>query len=824
MRSARFFWPGVAVLLGLMAIAQVRSALLETQSFDEAFDLAAGYSYWKTGDFRINREHPPLGKFINAIPLLFLKPTLPLDHPSWKREDSAAFGDQFLYRNRIPADTLLFAGRSMSILTTLVAALCFALWMRRRFGPLAALVSLSFFTLDPNLIAHGRYVTSDIFLTVFFFFAAIAWAEYLESPRPLTLVTSGILLGLALTSKLSAIYLLPVFFLLALIRFWQMPALFGLRRPANSVAGILLISAIVIAVIYAPEAGRLLPATRSYRIAHPEVKRIHQAIEPGTRLGDALSWAGRQFGIQNHSFLVAMNMISVHNAHGHPSFILGRLARDGVWYYFPVAFAVKTPVAVLLALAAAVVLACRRRLASLRNGVRKLVPGKASRFEEQESVAVPSLVRGVPILWFCLILVPAGYFAASMAGNINLGLRHILPVYPFLYAILGATLSRLHRLTIMLVVLLAIESFAIHPHYLAYFNFLSGGPGNGPRYLVDSNIDWGQDIKKLRNWMRDQNVPRIGICYFGRADLTTYGLPFDWLPSSGDFQEWDQYNGFAAASVTPLQGVYVKPNELEYLRRRTPVVKIGYSIYVYDLRRPSAEHLRNLTAQAPIPLQAETHHVQGIDVDTSTLWLSSVDRSAKRGLLFQFDRATGKLLRSTQVQQGVRYHPGGISLQGDTLWVPVAEYRPASSSFIQKRDARTLALESEFSVADHIGAIAAAPEGVVGANWDAHEFYVWTGSGTLLRKVPNPTGLAVQDMKFNGGVLIASGLYSGGNGAILYLEWPGLRVLRTMQAHRTDRGVALTHEGFAILGRTLFFLPEDSPSRLFAFDLPAGER
>src|ERR1035437_3747426 len=122
------------LLLAVMGTVMVLSVLQEVQTWDEAVHLAAGYSYWKTGDFRMNRDHPPLGKYINALPLLILNPALPLDHPSWREENPSVFGSQFLYHNRIPADTLLFAGRSITILLTLCLGLALALWTRRRFG------------------------------------------------------------------------------------------------------------------------------------------------------------------------------------------------------------------------------------------------------------------------------------------------------------------------------------------------------------------------------------------------------------------------------------------------------------------------------------------------------------------------------------------------------------------------------------------------------------------------------------------------------------------------------------------------------------------
>jgi hypothetical protein len=571
-----WFWLVAALLIGFMGFVQVRSALQETQTFDEGFDLAAGYSYWKTGDYRINREHPPLGKLINAIPLLFLNPSLPLDHPSWAQENNAVFGEQFLYVNRVPADTMLFAGRVMTILVTLLAAAAFALWMRKVFGTAAALIGLAFFCLDPNLIAHGRYITSDLFVTVFFFFASIAWAAYLEQPRHGTLLLSGLLLGMAFASKMSALYLIPAFLVLYLIRWWQRPRRFGILHMVGSMTALLLLATLVLAVVYAPEANRLIPATRSYRRAHPETVMLYDAIERKSPASEHVAELSRRFGLQNHSFLIAFNMIVTHNASGHPSYVLGHVSEYGVWYYFPVAFAVKTPAAVLLALVLALGIGILRQVTPLRT--------------------VPSRLRSAPIVWYALLLIPLGYFALSMAGNINIGLRHILPVYPFLFALFGAVFANVSWksakwIPAVLLSVLAVESISIYPHYLAFFNFPSGGPGNGPKYLVDSNIDWGQDVKKLRDWLQERGIPKVWFYYFGKADLTTYGLKFEWLPRQKDSKEWDDIDGYVAVSVTPLQGVYTPWDYLQRVRERPLVAKIGYSIYVYDFRKPASRSM-----------------------------------------------------------------------------------------------------------------------------------------------------------------------------------------------------------------------------------------
>lgn len=218
-------------------------------------------------------------------------------------------------------------------------------------------------------------------------------------------------------------------------------------------------------------------------------------------------------------------------------------------------------------------------------------------------------------------------------------------------------------------------------------------------------------------------------------------------------------------------------------------------------------------------LDGSKHHVQGIDTDGSILWVTSVDRYSRRGLLQQFELSTGKLVRTVEVQDGDRFHPGGMAADAEWLWIPVAEYRSASSAVIQKRNRKTLELAAQFRVDDHIGCVAVSERYVVGGNWDSREFYVWDRSGSFVRKVANTTGNGYQDLKFVGDAVVGAGLLSNRQGAIDWLEFPSMKLVRRLEVGKTSRGVALTHEGMAIRGGKLYLLPEDAPSRLFAFNL-----
>ena len=233
----------------------------------------------------------------------------------------------------------------------------------------------------------------------------------------------------------------------------------------------------------------------------------------------------------------------------------------------------------------------------------------------------------------------------------------------------------------------------------------------------------------------------------------------------------------------------------------------------------NAEPPRLSPPVAATPLAGETQHVQGIEVDERRLWVTSVDKEKKAGLLFEYTLPEAAIKRSVEVQDGVRYHPGGISGDAETLWIPIAEYHRAGTSVVQRRSKRTLGIQSQFPVGDHIGCIAVTPTHVVGANWDARLIYIWTHDGRPVRTVRNPTNNAFQDMKFVDGQIVAAGLLPDKSGAIDWLEYPSLKPTRRVLAGRTDRGVAYTHEGMALSGELLYLLPEDSPSRLFTFRL-----
>ncbi len=242
------------------------------------------------------------------------------------------------------------------------------------------------------------------------------------------------------------------------------------------------------------------------------------------------------------------------------------------------------------------------------------------------------------------------------------------------------------------------------------------------------------------------------------------------------------------------------------------------SILLLTLLAQSPELLESWRQLQTVVIAADLHHVQGIDVETTTLWVSSVDARASKGYLSKIELLSGRLLVQVEVQQGKRIHPGGITLDGDSIWIPVAEYDRDGPTTIERRNKITLALESSFEVNDHIGCIAAGSNFLVGGSWSSRTLYQWSKDGKQLMKKTNPIATSWQDLKMDGGLLLGSGQISRGQGAVEWVSLPDLQLKRRILTGPTDRKLSYSHEGMAYRSGRLYFLPEDSPSRLFVFE------
>jgi 4-amino-4-deoxy-L-arabinose transferase-like glycosyltransferase len=560
-----------AALLLLMGTAQLVAVLGDSLIVDESYHLVNGYAFLKTRTLLPVSEHPPVSQVISALPLLALNLRMPpMSGPDYGESQRAS---DFLYHNRYPADTILLLGRLPKILVTLLTGLMVAWWTRRRFGELAALAALTLFCFDPNFLAHGHYATTDVPATLFFVAACLAWSRFLTDGTVRSAAVSGLALGAALATKYSAVLLFYIFVGLYLIRLWQQ---FGARQGpvrwspfhlAKNLTVVVLLMLAVVFVSFGFETGKLMP---------PESLAVLKAggstyVAGDTSFGKAVA----RLTLPAPSFFRGLTVLTLHNLKGHPAYLLGQRSETGWWYYFPVVVAVKTPTGTLLLLLLALTAAAT---VLFRGGPRQ---------------AFVRLKRLSPH-WYILLFPPVLYLAVCMQTRINLGIRHILPIYPLMFMWIAAVLfSRqvvipafLRKAAVVCLALVVLESASVFPRYLGFFNLPSGGPRQGWKYLVDSNLDWGQDLKRLKSYLVDRSISNVCLNYFGTALPSYYGIEAKPVPASLD--ETRSSGCVAVMSITAFYEFQPFDGRYDWMLRTEPTDTVGDSFRVYDLKRIAA--------------------------------------------------------------------------------------------------------------------------------------------------------------------------------------------------------------------------------------------
>jgi hypothetical protein len=564
-RAAAILAAAVALQAGL-AIHAMRGS---SATFDEGAHLPAGYTHLALGDHRLNPEQPPLVKLLAAAPLLLVRPVMKRDDRAWKEARQWEFGRRFLYAWN-DGDRLLFLGRLPVVALASWLLVAVFLEARRRFGPRAAGAALGLAALSPDVLAHGALVTTDVAFALFFFLAVAAFVRLLERATPGRVALASLASGAAFAAKFSAPVLIPVLAagaLLAALGGGRMET--ALHGPGQPVAGraarvrhaaLLLgsVALVTLAVVWASYGFQFAlspdPAVRAAG------RRALETPAPG--LLPRVVAASGNAGVVPEDYARGLLFVMAHSE-ARRAFLLGELSDTGFPHYFLATFLLKTPLPLLLLVAAA-----------LARGAR--------------------LARRDALFLWAPVLV---YLAFTLARGLQIGHRHLLPVYPFLFVAAGEAASRLwsRRRPAGLVTAALLGAWYAggtlrnHPHHLAYFNELAGGPRNGWRVLVDSNLDWGQDLKRLAAWTRERRVSRIKLSYFGSAPPSYYGIDAEALPGytaphatrvTREIRPGD----VVAVSVTNLQGVYLEPEDralLARFREEEPIGRAGWTIRIY---------------------------------------------------------------------------------------------------------------------------------------------------------------------------------------------------------------------------------------------------
>ena len=564
-------WAILLLFCILFSLQVVLSVKEESATFDEPANLASAYVELKFGDHWLFPENLPFVKLLAGLPLLFVDVAVPRAVPP--QINAWSFGRKFLYGAN-DGNALLFLGRVALLPLSLLLGCVIFLWSKELFGRTAALFAFFLYTFEPNILAHSGLVTTDLAVTCFTFmliYGLYRVAHRVSFSRVLLLALA---FGLGTVTKFSILPVILIMLLLGLtVSFSSQPldiCIKGLPqrkvlRWDGKLITLLLVFLFVGLVAYGliwAAYGFTYEAFAVRGIASP--KLWDEALPQQLFLQKALLWA-RDTKVLPEAYLYGLSDL-LGRSGGRAGFLTGEIRASGWWYYFIVTFLIKTPVPLLLLVGLALLLLRERW-------------------------------RAEPVRAAFLLLPVLAYFGSISATGWNVGHRHLLPIYPFLFVLVSAlipwALQQKPFIKAGVAALAAwylVSSVAIFPHYLAYFNELAGGPENGYKYLVDSNLDWGQDLKGLKRYMEEHKINRIWLSYFGTASPEYYGISYNYLPSYIIFDP--KYRKvptpFVAISATNLQGVYlpsvgVDADFFKSFRERQPVAKIGYSIFIYRL-------------------------------------------------------------------------------------------------------------------------------------------------------------------------------------------------------------------------------------------------
>jgi len=593
--SNHFTYIIAGILLLIMFFIAIFSIKEDSFTFDETAHVAAGYSYLSQKDYRLNPEHPPLIKDISAFPLLFLNLNFPKDHPTWVQEEPPQwwiqfdFANQFLYHSGNNLDQILFWSRLSMIFLLIFLGWFIFFWAKELFGNKVALLSLFLFSFSPTFLAHGRLVTTDVGATLGVVLATYFWLKFLKNPIRKNIIFAGLIFGIAMLLKFSLILLIPFFALITLIY----ALITAPKKPILNILkylGLALLTGIIGMVFI------VWPVYQYHILDYPPEQQIRdtQFLLKGTSIPEPLIkinlWMSeipilRPFSQYLLGLLLAINRSTT----GHTTFFLGEISAEGWKNYFPIVYSIKEPLAFHL-----LTLIALLYVAWLINSPPKFGGGWQNTLPRIRSWIKSHFPE------FAMLTFLGIYWLTSLTSKLNIGVRHLLPVFPFTiilvsaiicnYWLKGQNLKIKYVLVGIILFWQAFSVISIYPHFLAYFNELVGGPNQGYIYAVDSNLDWGQNLKRLTNWVEVNEIDKIYLDYFGGGD-SEYYLKEKYAPWWGKRNPDELPKGsYLAISATQLQGgraFSVKGYELPsdyYMwlyQHEPPIAKIGYSIFIY---------------------------------------------------------------------------------------------------------------------------------------------------------------------------------------------------------------------------------------------------
>jgi Dolichyl-phosphate-mannose-protein mannosyltransferase/Tetratricopeptide repeat-like domain len=567
---------GVCLLLLVFGVQIALTVHQESLTWDEGDHIFAGYMMWKTHDYGFNPEHPPLMKLLGTLPLLGQPLEVPPDQHRYFKSEAYLDGREMLFaKGPEYAKMLTFRMRMANLTIAILLGLLVFLTAYEMFGVGAGFVALLLLIFEPNVLAHGAFVTTDVGVSCFFLASVYAFYRYCKVPSVGRLMVAGLAVGLALATKHSAVLLLPMLVSLAACEvIFRFSGEERGRRALRLAGGLAVVAVIAVVVLWGfygfrynarPGALRLDPTLAEY--VHP--------LRPAEAKG--ILYLAR-LHVLPESYLYGLADVRS-MANGMPSYFFGKVYEHGIWYYFPAVLLIKSTLGflglVLLAVAA-------------------VIAGWFRRWRE-----------------ILFLTVPAGiYLLVAMTSHLNIGARHILPVWVFLcvFAAGGASAWVSSRgwnkgwayVVGILLVMHASASLLAYPNYMAYSNVLWGGPSQTHKYLTDSNTDWAQQLIAVKKYTDEHGIKDCWFAYFADPFLRAedYGIPCKPLPTPDSWFDRKQHpvppviDGPVLISAGTLTGFEYGSNLLNPYRgfeQLEPVASIQDGVLVFEGRFPVAE-------------------------------------------------------------------------------------------------------------------------------------------------------------------------------------------------------------------------------------------
>ncbi len=583
-RQPLVFW-GVAVLLLVIVLQLVLMARDNSATFDEPFHIYAGYLQWKHGYVLLN---PPLITSFFTLPLLGMnlpEPPITSDLPGGERTyDNLEFqgGKALVFQN--DTNAILFRTRMTAMVFTVVLALLVFAAARDMFGVGAGLIALGLMAFDPTLMGHSALATLDAGNACLMFWAIYAFYRYVKSPTAWRLIATGVIVGLALAAKHSAILLFPTMGVLAIIEVvWRGKLELELAAPPVRAGRHALRLALAVTVILAISMT-ILWGSYGFRYAPGDAVPFNPPMKTQLdRVPSALE--GRLLGeIDGLHLLPAPYTYAFANilrqAKSYTSYLMGVAYPHAVWFYFPITLLIKSSLTflILLVISAGAV-----------------------------AIGAVRLSRGILYMGISALV----FMAFAVTGGMNIGVRHILPVYVFLSVpIAGASWSLMQRnrswiyAVVALLVFQAGSVLHAYPAYISYTNEVFGGPANSYKYVSDSSSEWGQQLNAVRRYVGARGIKNCWFAYFNQAmmDFRSFGIPCTPLLTA-EYQTPDTppaIDGTVLISAAVLSGFETGTGPLNpygQFQKLKPAAVIDYGVFVYD-------------GHFEIPLAAALRHVQ----------------------------------------------------------------------------------------------------------------------------------------------------------------------------------------------------------------------